>query len=208
MYCVLLLVLLLLVITLLLNNSRSREYTRTREFFGTIPFIPYLSEILNDNWKNICPRRIYKNVLDQDASSAKTLTFVAVILQIVFLALGIFVVLVFTATSASFNPVSIGPNKTVNSTSRMIQTSFPFLTILILVPITIFSLLWVFLDYFLIYRKLSSKKVAEASTPALVPGILQLIFGGLIPGILLIVAYVKIRDSINRAINQQPSALK
>jgi len=147
-------------------------------------------------------------VLDQDASSAKTLTFVAVILQIVFLVLGILAILVFIATSASFTSVSIGPNGTVNSTSRVIQTSFPFLTILILVPITIFGLLWVFLDYFLIYRKLSSEKVAEASTPALILGILQLIFGGLIPGILLIVAYVKIRDSINRSINQQPSALR
>ncbi|MGC8563205.1 MAG: hypothetical protein ACP5NO_08495, partial [Thermoplasmata archaeon] len=60
------------------------------------------------------------------------------------------------------------------------------------------GILWIVLDYFLIYKKLAMERVSEAEAPALVLGIIQLIFGGLIPGILLIVAYVKIRDSVNR----------
>ncbi|MBX8637693.1 MAG: hypothetical protein KIY11_04955, partial [Thermoplasmata archaeon] len=62
------------------------------------------------------------------------------------------------------------------------------------------GLLWILLDYFLIYRKLVTGKVEEAETPALVLGTIQLILGGVITGILLIVAYVKIKDSVrNRA---------
>lgn len=58
------------------------------------------------------------------------------------------------------------------------------------------GLLWIILDYFLIYRRLAMEKVKEAETPSIVLGIIQLIFGGLIPGILLIVAWVKIKDSL------------
>jgi len=38
-----------------------------------------------------------------------------------------------------------------------------------------------------VYKKLSLEKVREAETPSLVLGIVQLIFGGVISGILLII---------------------
>ncbi len=47
-------------------------------------------------------------------------------------------------------------------------------------------------------RQFALERVNEAETPSLVLGIIQLIFGGLIPGILLIVAYVKIKASLHR----------
>jgi hypothetical protein len=41
--------------------------------------------------------------------------------------------------------------------------------------------------------------VREAETPALVLGVLQLVLGGVISEVLLILAYTKIRDSLNRS---------
>ena len=63
------------------------------------------------------------------------------------------------------------------------------------------GLVWILLDYFLVYKRLESGNVREAETPALVLGILHLLFGGIISGILLIIAYTKIGDSLRR--NQQ-----
>jgi len=68
----------------------------------------------------------------------------------------------------------------------------------ILASLFIVGIIWLLLDYFLIYVNLKEEHVERAETPALVLGILQLILGGIITGILIIVAYVKIKDSLNR----------
>jgi hypothetical protein len=61
------------------------------------------------------------------------------------------------------------------------------------------SFIWILLDYLLVYNNLkSTNEIPRAKTPALVLGIIQLIFGGVIAGILLLVAYVKIGDSMRR----------
>jgi len=61
------------------------------------------------------------------------------------------------------------------------------------------SIVWIALDYFLVYVNLQTQaNVPRARTPALVLGIIQLLTGGLIPGILLLIAYVKIGDSMRR----------
>ncbi len=51
------------------------------------------------------------------------------------------------------------------------------------------------LIYFLVYRPLKEERVEDALTPALALGILTLIFAGIIPGIILLVAYVKAKDA-------------
>lgn len=56
---------------------------------------------------------------------------------------------------------------------------------------------WAPLNYFLIYRPLRSGKAREAKLPSLVLGIIQLVFGALIIGILLLSAYGDIGDSLN-----------
>lgn len=59
------------------------------------------------------------------------------------------------------------------------------------------SIVWMALDYLLVYRNLlSSATVVDARTPSIVLGIVQLISGGVIPGILMILAYFKICDSM------------
>lgn len=113
-------------------------------------------------------------MLDGKGSTAKTLTLVAIVLQAVFFVIGIFEVIAVIAL------VPLGGVGFIT-----LFFAFGFLV----------GILWILLDYFLIYKKVKEEKVREAETPALVLGILQLIFGGFIPGILLIVAYVELKDS-------------
>ncbi len=59
--------------------------------------------------------------------------------------------------------------------------------------------IWLILDYFLLYKPLTERRVADVETPDLVLGIIQLILGGVIPGILIIIAYTKIKDSLRNS---------
>lgn len=70
---------------------------------------------------------------------------------------------------------------------------------LLFIPLSIIPFIFIFLNYFLIYKPLNEGRGRKAETPALVLGILQIIpFGGVIPGILLLISWVKIRDSLGR----------
>lgn len=136
-------------------------------------------------------------MLDSDASSAKTLTLVALLLQVVFFAIGIFSILglaFFAATSPTTTTIGPGGQTTVTNA----PTAFLGLFGIILGVIFAVGLIWILLDYFLVYKRLAEENVRAAETPALVLGIIQLIFGGIITGILLIIAYVKIGDSLKR----------
>ena len=139
-------------------------------------------------------------MLDSDANTAKTLTLVAIILQVVFFVIGIFAVAVL-AFVASGVTTTTSPGGTVTTTGPV----GPGIFSVVFGTVFLIGLLWILLDYFLIYKKLAEDKVEEAETPALVLGIIQLIFGGVITGILVIVAYVKIKDSVrNRARGTTP----
>ena len=135
-------------------------------------------------------------MLDSDSSTAKTLTLVAIILQVVFFVIGIFEVIALVLLF-SFRP-SVTTSTGTTITSHVVPLSGLAIISIVFSFALLIGILWIFLDYFLIYRKLKEERVREAETPSLVLGIIQLIFGGLIPGILLIVAYVKIRDSVHR----------
>ena len=135
-------------------------------------------------------------MLDSDASTAKTLTLVAIIFQVVFFVIGIFEVIALVLLF-SFRP-SVTTSTGTTITSHVVPLSGLAIISIVFSFALLIGILWIFLDYFLIYKKLKEERVREAETPSLVLGIIQLIFGGLIPGILLIVAYVKIRDSVHR----------
>ncbi len=116
--------------------------------------------------------------VDPDAYTARTLTFVAIILGAIFFVLGLFVSTLFVA--ARFFMVGFFP--------AMFGLGF------------LISIVWIALDYLLVYRNLfSPNDIPSARGPALILGILQLILGGIIPGILLLIAYVKIGDSMRRS---------
>jgi hypothetical protein len=141
-------------------------------------------------------------MLDSDANTAKTLTLVAIILQVVFFVIGIFAI-------AALAVVTTGIT-TTTSTGTTVTTSPPGIGVgifgMVFGAIFLIGLLWILLDYFLIYKKLAEDKVEEAETPALILGIIQLLFGGIITGILLIVAYVKIKDSVRNRSNAAVAA--
>ncbi len=73
-----------------------------------------------------------------------------------------------------------------------VPVGFFLLAILVSVGFTVLVLRF---PYVLVYRPLKDGRVEEALTPALVLGILALLFAGIIPGILLIIAYVKAKDA-------------
>ena len=146
---------------------------------------------------------------DGEASSARTLTLAAMILQAIFLVL---VVLSAIAIGAFFSVISTSqttteggvvvtlPGTTVTSTTNpfgSLAFTYGFVLTILGVGVVV-SILWIVLDYLLVYKNLGSPvDISNAKTPALVLGILQIFFGGLIPGILLILAYLKIGESIN-----------
>ncbi len=138
-------------------------------------------------------------MLDSDASTAKTLTLVAIILQLVFFFIGILGVIGLAALVGFASSIS------ASSSSGSTVNTFPSvgfgIVFFVLSGFFLIGLLWLLMDYFLVYRRLDSGRVREAETPSLLLGILQLLFGGVITGILLIIAYVKIGDSLRR--NQQ-----
>ncbi len=134
-------------------------------------------------------------MIDIDASEAKSLVLVAIILQLVFFVIGIIGIVfagAFLAVSKVVTTTGVGTTVTT-PVPNFFGVFLVFFSVAFLI-----GLLWILLDYFLIYKKLAEDRVREAETPSIVLGIIQLIFGGLIPGILLIIAYVKIRDSLYR----------
>ena len=133
-------------------------------------------------------------MLDPDADSAKGLMIAAIIVQVLFVVIWLFVLLIFLF-AFPFTQMTTTP--TTGSTPNFL---FPYFGISVLFT-TYFGagILWIILDYFLIYQRLSEGRVPEAETPALVLGILQIVAGGVVPGILVIVAYIKIRDSLRNA---------
>ena len=52
------------------------------------------------------------------------------------------------------------------------------------------------LNYFLVYARIKEGRAEMARTPSIVLGVLELLFGGVVPGILLIICYVKINDGL------------
>ncbi|MCL4450119.1 MAG: hypothetical protein M1386_02235 [Candidatus Thermoplasmatota archaeon] len=140
-------------------------------------------------------------MLDNDASTAKTLTLVAIILQLVFFAIGA-VAIVGVAAYFSVGRVVTSSGGVVTTTT--VNSSAPTIALVVSSIFFLIGLLWILLDYFLVYKNLALEKVKESEVPSLILGIIQLILAGVIPGILLIIAYVKIRDSLENSARQLP----
>ncbi|MCL5731346.1 MAG: hypothetical protein M1605_04435 [Candidatus Thermoplasmatota archaeon] len=119
---------------------------------------------------------------DNDAKTAKTLSVVAVALDALF--------------SFSFLIMSVFVTSLISSLGK-IYSGFPT-SILpsILLAYAIVELFWMGMTLWLIYRPLKDDRVKDAETPSLFIGIGQLIFGGFITGIILLIAWIKIRDSL------------
>lgn len=69
----------------------------------------------------------------------------------------------------------------------------------------ILSFIFLYLVYALCYRRTGDAAYEDAKTPTLVFGILSLIFAGVIPGILYIIAYVKLDDAVKEQQQATPA---
>ncbi len=136
-----------------------------------------------------------------DLDTAKTLTLVAMIFQAIFLVIGIIVMLFLLAAIfialPTFGAAPVSSDITTYQAQQQLAV-FALLPLLIFTGFGFIPVIFLLLTYFLIYKRLSEGRVEEALTPALVIGILSLILGGVISGILLIIAYVKANDAHNK----------
>ena len=71
---------------------------------------------------------------------------------------------------------------------------------LLFLPLAILPFIFMILDYVLVYEPLNSGHPERAEGPALILGIVQTIpfIGGVVPGLLLIISWIKIRDGLQR----------
>ncbi|HYK92891.1 MAG TPA: hypothetical protein VEY07_02470 [Thermoplasmata archaeon] len=60
-----------------------------------------------------------------------------------------------------------------------------------------FSIILLYVAYFMTYRRVVEGHYEEARGPALLLGILELIFGGIITGVLYLVGWIKLGDAVN-----------
>jgi hypothetical protein len=147
-------------------------------------FGPKCGTRISSSGQTIFPPPSLAAGIDADASTARTLTLIALVVQAVFFLLGLGIVFFLFVAIGLTGPPGFGAASVLGA----------FLGVSFLI-----SVLWIVLDYVFIYRNLaSSATIANARTPSILLGIVQLVFGGVIPGILLIIAYIKICDSMNK----------
>ena len=130
--------------------------------------------------------------MDSYSSSAKSLISAAIVIQTVFLVIGMLFFLFFALFSFGAG--------TVTSPSPFFPSLFG---VGILGIGFIFSILWIFLNYFLLYNKITDDKIEEAKSNALILGILELLFDGLTPVTPIIVAYTKLSDSVSYGMKEK-----
>ena len=121
----------------------------------------------------------------------------ALILEAVFLALGVLLFLVVLPVSVTVTPSAspLGADQAIAPLQVGMPVFSPIFFVGLLVVAGFLGVVFLILTYFLVYKPLKHEQVERALTPALVLGIIALVFGGVIVGILLIIAYVKARDA-------------
>jgi hypothetical protein len=128
-----------------------------------------------------------------DLDTARTLTLIAMIFQLLSTILGVFFLFLFFLLLGLSRPLPA-----MFQAVATVQLQVPLLFLVPLVFLTglgFIPLVLLVLTYFLVYRRLSEDRVGRALGPALGIAIASLVLGGIISGILLIVAYVKAKDA-------------
>lgn len=131
-------------------------------------------------------------MLDHFAESAKTMALIAIIIQAIFA--GLFAV---------YFAIIFGFLALIPATPGVVGNPGFLIFVVFGIIFGAVGSVWVLLDYFLVYKRISEGNIIGAKDTALILGIVQLIFGGVIPGVLLIVAYTQLGDSVYFAGHQQ-----
>lgn len=111
--------------------------------------------------------------------SARTLVLVAMILQIVFILLA----------SISWL-VRLGIAIATSSHFEFLTTSD------LSIPAVALFIFWVLINYYILYKPIAKDEIELVVSPALALGILELILGGIVPGILILVAHSRMERAL------------
>lgn len=128
-----------------------------------------------------------------DLETARTLTLIAMIFQLLSTILGVFFLFLFLLFLGLSRPLP-----TMLQALGAVQLQVPLLFLIplvLLMGLGFIPLVLLVLTHFLVYKRLSEDSVGRALGPALGLGIASLVLGGIISGILLIVAYLKAKDA-------------
>ncbi len=121
-------------------------------------------------------------MLDNQATSAKTLTLAAIIVQSALFLFGVSVLLYAQITIKSLPAV--------------------FEYTLVGFAIEVVALfVWALLDYLLVFRKIVQGRAGEAEKSSMTLGIIQLLIGGVFAGILLLLAHSRLKKSMANALS-------
>jgi hypothetical protein len=142
-------------------------------------------------------------------STARTLTVAAIIVAAIFLLITIAEAIFFVPAVARSAEIISNTTRTITETGTTVTLApiagseiSSFVTSLLLAFYSIAIIVqavWIVADYFLIFTRFRTREAMDSTrSPTLVLGILQLIFGGVVPGILLLVAHSKVGDSMRR----------
>lgn len=129
-----------------------------------------------------------------DVESARTLVLVAIVLEAAFIFLFVFIFL-FSTFFLAFVPIVPQGNGNTGATATGLSSGIIVL-LSIGLGLGLYGLLWILLDYFLVYKKINEGNLRSAKDSSLVLGIVQLLIGGIIPGILLIVAHTQLGNAV------------
>lgn len=136
---------------------------------------------------------------DPNISSARKLVLFAMVFQVIVLVVIVLIILVAFAASAG----AAGASPLGASPGAGIAMGIAAMIVLFM---TGFASIWIILDYVLVYARLTPERFQEAESSSMIMGILQILFGGVISGILLLVAHGKIVRAVterSRSTEQQ-----
>lgn len=146
-------------------------------------------------------------MMDRDAKTAKSYAYAAVIAQAVLFVVGAFllsVALVYWIWGVDIGLFGALGMAGMVSQITLVLTLGQTLYLIAAYALTA-SVGWLIADYYMVYRRLRQERVMAAEHPSLYLGIAQTIVGGTVAGILLLVAYMKIRSSEVKARRAQPA---
>jgi zinc-ribbon domain len=137
---------------------------------------------------------------EAESSATKTLVLIAMIAQGVIFVVAIAVASLFLSFVGTGGGITVTDGNT-NATalfSGPVGGSLAFgFVVLIFVTGFFLSAVWIVLDFLLVYRNLdTASNIERARAPSLILGVIQLVGGGVVPGLLLLFAYLKIGDWI------------
>lgn len=133
-------------------------------------------------------------MVDESVESAKSLSLAAVVVQVIMTAFLVFVLVAFLSYFVANPPAnSVYGNVTI-SVSSITNT----IILIVGVATGVVGILWVILDYYLVYMRIKEGKIRASKDASLVLGILQLILGGIFSGVLLIMVYSQLNSSMSQ----------